>query len=250
MLDDPAGELQADCERCPVRALVLYRFALDRDPKAIQHRRMRMRHIPARGTVLGRDEPTDEFCTLYSGWAVRYRVLADGSRQVLGVLLPGDPVCLPLLSRDRVPFTVEAVTAVQLCVFRREDLIECMREDPEHCLGIVDAFRRELLRADDAVIDMGRRSAAGRMARFVVDLYGRLAERGVIEGGRIPFPLRQRHLADALGISTVHLHRTLNDFRTDGVLEIRRDVMIVRDLRALVRVAGYVPEEYRAALGV
>lgn len=73
---------------------------------------------------------------------------------------------------------------------------------------------------EERLIDVGRRSAAPRIASFILRLKRRLVRRGLATESTMPFPLRQSHIADALGLTTVHVNRMLSAFRAEGILTI------------------------------
>ena len=85
--------------------------------------------------------------------------------------------------------------------------------------------------------DVGCRSAAGRLAQLILELEFRLKQRMLTRGNVFDFPMRQEHLADALGLTTVYINRTLSSFRKGGVIELERQKMTIRDMGALRAIA-------------
>lgn len=87
------------------------------------------------------------------------------------------------------------------------------------------------------LIDIGRKSAMGRLAQLILDLEMRLRRRGLSDDGKIEFPPRQEHLADALGLTTVYVNRTLDRLRKLDLIDFNRNFMIVKNFEGLSRIA-------------
>lgn len=184
--------------------------------------------VTARGAATGAELVAEDGCArpsfLVSGWACRARSLPDGRRQITGFVLPGDALA-PLLrpEREPSPCAVVALTSVQMAdAAPLRALLE--RAAPRHrglrdaCTAAERAEERLLL---DRIVALGRQTAYERLCGLFLELYERLAAVGLAADGAFPMPLRQETLADALGLSTVHLNRTLQQVRRDGVAEVR-----------------------------
>lgn len=203
--------------------------------------------IASAGELLVRQgAPLDCAAVLYSGWVARYRALPSGERQLLSVLLPGDMIGLEAAGSATSWFTLEALTDVSACLFDPAQL--------ERLLGMPSLGRRLLRRlASDkrhgeerfAAVAAGdpRRS----LAHLIFDLHHRLRLRGLAPPDSLSVPLTRKQLADAIGVTTVHLHRVLRDLRLDGILSFdRRRIIIVdvdrlRELAAVRRPAEPLP---------
>jgi len=124
-----------------------------------------------------------------------------------------------------------------LCTVSRRSLVERLRSD-HHFADRLQAFcAREARIADERIADLSR-TAGERVARFVLDLYTRLRLRGMVEDGGFAFPLRHHHLGDALGLTQIHIGRVMRALRADGLIEIGRDRLVIRDYDGLLKVAG------------
>jgi CRP-like cAMP-binding protein len=175
-----------------------------------------------------------------SGWACRQRELADGRRQILAFLLPGDPV--GLCRRPRVELsTVVALTPLEVLDAQPiRDAIET-GETP----GLAEAADRidegETERMIDHVVRLGRQTAYERTAHLLLELLGRLEVVGLARNRRFPLPINQAVLADALGLSMVHVNRILQQLRRDQLIELRSGVVAILDLELLSAVAEFRP---------
>ncbi|MBK8157437.1 MAG: Crp/Fnr family transcriptional regulator [Rhodospirillaceae bacterium] len=194
------------------------------------------RIFPAKRTIYREGDVAREMYMLFEGWAFRYKLLPGGRRQILSFLLPGDPVSLPLLITDRLPFSVQALTNVTACAFDRASFAEfvsaqpaLMRQAEIYCLA-ANAM------ADDRLTDLGRRSAYERVARLVSELLNRMEAKALTTRSPMHFPLGQTHIADALGLTAIHSGRVLRRLRRDGILSLHRGRLEILDRAALQRI--------------
>ncbi len=187
-----------------------------------------------------REGETPEFLyTIYSGWAVWFVQKPDGRRLIMAFLIPGDVIgveslCLPGMP---LPFSVKSMTPVSLCQFKLTDLFALLDEREEQKTEVHAQARNYLETTSRRLFDLARRSAVGRMAQMLLELYYRLQHRGMVVDGRFTFPARQEDMADALGITPAHVNRTLVDLRRRDLIQFARDEMRIVDLPALQRIA-------------
>jgi CRP-like cAMP-binding protein len=177
-----------------------------------------------------------------SGWAASIVLLADGSRQILSFLLPGDIVSAVLLFESRPNHVIEAITDARYCMFKRSELRTLVFAHPHMIEKLSAVMVDEKMRGDRLVVDLGRRAAAERIACLILDLHGRLRKRGMAEDGpggtrSMEFPLRQHHIADATGLTSVHVSKVLTDFRRRGLVAVDDRVLTIADPARLRAVA-------------
>lgn len=165
---------------------------------------------------------------LVSGWACLAQSLRDGRRQILTFLLPGDGVGFDLLTRSR---GVQAVALTRLTVrFAQPGFLP----DTERLSrGFAGSAASQQGRVIDHMVSLGRRTSYERMAHLVLELHGRLSEIGETRGESFRLPIKQEILADALGLSLVHVNRTLQQLRRDRLIDLRGAEMVILDRRAL-----------------
>lgn len=181
---------------------------------------------------------------ILQGWACRQRVLSDGQRQIFGFLLPGDCVGLSSEPRALDGTAIVAVTRVETAdaAMLREILA---LGDPRH-----DRLRRGLAQARlyeevcllNHVVRLGRQSAPARVGHLFLELRDRLNRAGLCYGDRFHLPLTQETLADALGLSLVHVGRTLGRMRRDGLIALDRGWLNLLDEARLTDVCDYRPD--------
>ncbi len=195
--------------------------------------------VPAGGAILSEGETSCRLYTVLSGWAFRHKSLPDGRRQIMNILLPGDLVGLQGELMAAPVHGVEAITEVRLCAFARSSLWDIFRAHPElgYDLTWLAAHEERLL--DEALLSVGRRNAIERIAMVLVHLYRRAAAVGLAQDGTVPFPLTQTHLADLMGLSPVHVNRTIQALRKRQLIRLHDGRLAIGDLAALRRVADY-----------
>jgi CRP-like cAMP-binding protein len=191
----------------------------------------------ARHTIYRAGENLDGIPFVYSGWAARVRRLPDGRRQILSFILPGDLMSAGAIFSDRLSFFVEAITDVRYSVSQRAQVDEILAQDPQLLRTLVSACLAEKAEVEELATDLGRRRAEERIARLFLQLRTRLEARGQVTGLSFDMPLRQQHIADATGMTVIHVGRVLGVLRTDGVIHVAGGVLTITDLPALQRLA-------------
>jgi len=187
------------------------------------------------------DEPARAPRLILSGWACRMRVLADGRRQIFSFLIPGDLLCFS--SREDVLSlsTTAAITPME--TLAAGSLLAVMQER-EHAGPLAEALqqaeRAEQLMLFDHLVRLGRLTAYERTAHLLLELQYRLQVAG-LGGERFPLPLTQELLADALGLSLVHINRTLKQLRRDRLLILDHGAAELPDLERLRGIARFTP---------
>ena len=180
---------------------------------------------------------------ILSGWACRQRTLGDGRRQIVSFMLPGDPC--HALERPTIPgsCTVMALTAV--VVADAKTLEAAVNVTPNLYPGLTQAVRllaiHDSLSLQDHVVRLGRQTAYERMVHLLLELRGRLDTVNMVTNNVFPMPLTQEVLADALGLSIVHVNRTLQQIRRDGILEIKGGSVTILDLAAMLELSDFIP---------
>ena len=174
-----------------------------------------------------------------------HRTLSDGRRQVLRFALPGDFIGFQPDPESPVLHSAQALTAVRVCVFRQDSLMEMFREHPMLAIQMAWIASRDEALAHDHMTSLGRRPAKERIAQLFLEIQHRLAARGPVdERAGIPVPLKQEHIADALGLTTIHVNRTLRTLREAGMAVLRGGLLRIQNRAALVEMTGFRPDSF------
>ena len=231
-MHDPA------CQDCPLRAHPLFIPHADAEVALIQRLKRKLAEFGPGETVIAEGESDAPLFTLYAGWAFRYKTLSDGRRQILNFLLPGDFIGLQQKMSESNVHGVETLTPAWLCRFQRDALWELHTHAPRLGFDVTWLAAHEEGMVDDNLLSVGRRSALERIAALLILLYKRAAvmlpDRGA---SGVPFPLTQQHIADALGLSLAHTHRTLAALTRHGLHRIEGGRLFLLNPKALERLA-------------
>jgi CRP-like cAMP-binding protein len=194
------------------------------------------REVAAGAEILRGDDAEPNAWLLVSGVAGEVRTLADGRRQVLALRLPGD------LLQGEATEAVRALTAVELV-----DALPFMRtlgEKSAHYQPLrrawVAATRVEQGRLRDQVVRLGGLSAFERMAHFFMEAHDRLGSVGLATPTSFHLPLKQDMIADLLGLSVVHVSRTVQALKRETLAQIRSGYVTILDRGRLGEVGHYV----------
>lgn len=226
------------CRVCRLGQFAIYGTTINANPDAVNTRRCAVKSYPAGRSLLREGEVQTQLFTLYSGWAFRFLNLPKG-RQILHFHIPGDFIALESLafSGMALPFGIRSLTPVTLCLFPIEEAASLLSgSEPQRVQTVVTA-QRFFSDANRRMADLGRRSALGRMAHLLLGVESALRRRQLSKNGHFEFPVRQEHLADALGLTTVYVNRTLDRLRKTGLIDFDRQRMTIRDLAALRAIA-------------
>ena len=226
------------CSDCPLRAVGIFEPIADDHRVLVESLRLPQVHRPAGAMLIAEGQLQSPLYTLFSGWAYRYKTLGDGRRQILNFLLPGDFIGLQEKVAAGALHSVEALTDVWLCPFRRDALWQLHRGAPELGYAVTWLAAHEESLLDDNLLSVGRRNASERLAALLLVLFKRAAALlDPIPTEGIPFPLTQQLIADAMGLSLVHTHRTLRLLEREGLHRIRDGRLQILNPKALARLA-------------
>ena len=188
------------------------------------------------------DTPQD--CSLVlEGFVARYQLLESGSRQFFSIHLPGDIPDLQTLHLKIMDHSVIALTAARIALISHVALLELGRQYPV----IAMAFSRDIL-IDAAVFrtwlaNVGRKPARQRVAHLICEVYVRARTLGLAGDGGLDLPITQAELGDCLGLTSVHVNRTLQELRRDGLIASEGRRIRIRDWQGL-KLAGEFDPTY------
>ncbi|MGP8122098.1 MAG: Crp/Fnr family transcriptional regulator [Xanthobacteraceae bacterium] len=183
------------------------------------------------------DQTCPSVLVLCSGWAFRFVQLQSGRRQILNFLLAGDLFSCNMVFQERCNYYVKALTDIQITELQRSEVIRRIADDPSNLTALAKCCATEAATADGLLAVVAQGSAEQRIAYLFLHLMQRIESRSVIRDQRYQFPLRQQHIADAVGLTVVHVNRVLSLFRKGGILDLSHGVLQVFNLPELKRLA-------------
>ena len=176
---------------------------------------------------------------LAKGWACSYKILPDGTRQIVDFQIPGDFLGLRSILFRTADHSIEAVTRIEASEVVLSDILDAFSQAPRLAAAVLWAVSRDEAMVVEHLVNLGRRSAEERMAHFLLELGTRLRLVGIGDRRGFDCPLTQYHLADALGLSAVHVNRVLLHLREEGQLTIQKRRVVFEDFDRLTALAGF-----------
>ena len=200
---------QYPCERCPLRPLEVFRNFEKSELAFVSSFKKGELGVDKGATVLVEGSHSAHLYTVLFGFGFRYKLMADGGRQILNYLLPGDLVGLQGSLMGEMQHSVEALSPMLLCVFEREQLHTLYQNHPGLAFDITWIASREEQMLDENLLSIGRRTALERAAYLIAFIWARAAKVHLVGKANALLPITQQHVADTLGLSLVHTNRTL-----------------------------------------
>lgn len=204
---------------------------------ALPHRQRVLRPEEA---MVHEGEDHDHLYLILRGFAYRYKLLANGHRQILGFLLPGDLCDLEFADGNRPDHSVAALNdaVVAMISITRIQEIRSRYPNIDTALSLVALAERSILR--HWLLNVGQRNAVERITHLMCELAVRLHAVGHHNpDGSLDVPVSQTALADTTGMTTVHVNRTLQRLRKDGLIEVHRNRLTILDPQRLAYLAGF-----------
>lgn len=178
---------------------------------------------------------------LAAGWVVSYKIQPDGSRQIVDFQIPGDFLGLRSVLLHTSDHGIEPIMPIEAAEVLASDLLQAFAETPRLATAILWAVSRDEAMVVEHLVGLGRRDADARMAHFLLELGVRLSLVGMGSRAGYACPLTQYHLADALGLSAVHVNRVLRKLREDGMVTFRDGFVTFDNYERLVELADFDP---------
>ncbi len=175
------------------------------------------------------------------GWVCSYKIQPDGTRQIVDIQVPGDFLGLRSVLLRTSDHSFEPIGEIQAAEVLPGDLLEVFAQAPRLALAILWAVSRDEAMVVEHLVCIGRRDAEARMAHFLLELGSRLALVKMGSKAGYDCPLTQYHLADALGLSAVHVNRVLRQLRDSGLVTFRDGHVTFHDYNRLVELAEFDP---------
>lgn len=177
------------------------------------------------------------------GYAMRYKLLRNGKRQILNVILPGDVVGLPGSFHDRALYSVTAISDLRMHVCVLDAYVRLCYQRPQFGLALSWIAVQEATTYAEHIIDVGRRTPIERLSHFLLELYARLRAVGYAEENRFTLPFSQEVMADVLGLSVPHLNRMMQQLRAEKLIADSERQVEFMDIEAMQTLAHYQPLE-------
>ncbi|TXM95056.1 helix-turn-helix domain-containing protein [Methylobacterium sp. WL116] len=197
------------------------------------------RVVPSQTDLVREGEAPKGVFLILEGMACRHKVRANGGRQIMAYLVPGDLCDLDVALLDTMDHSITTLSASKVVCIPPKVIAEVMEHHPQ----LARALRMSTL-VDEAtlrewLVNVGCRSALERVAHLFCELQVRMQAVSLTDGDSYDMPVTQAGLADTTGLSNVHLNRTLQELRRTGLIKLRQRRMTILDLPRLRTLAEF-----------
>lgn len=215
--------------------------------KALMKMHQKTRMINARKTFLNQGEIHEQSLIVTQGWACRFRNFSNGNQQIINYYLPGDIISPFSSVLPRINYSVASITSLQVCPFDRDDLTELFVINPQLKPLFESMLAWEDVLLSEQICRLGRHSAYQSTAHLLLELFQRLRIVGQTEEDTFISPLTQQMMADTLGLSFVHLNRTLKKLCDDNCIRMKSNKISLLDIGRLKQITEYRNFDWKQA---
>lgn len=224
-----------------IRKLSAFTALSTQDESILIDLHRKRRRLSAGRELMHEGQTSQSAYILASGWGYSYKLMTQGRRQIVGFQVPGDILGLRALLFRASDHNIVLLTGVEVSEVVALDLTSTFARNPKLAFAVLWSASRDEAMVLEHMVGLGRRTAAERTAHFFLELGARLKLVGMGDSTGYSCPLNQCLLADALGMSIVHVSRTLRDLREGGLMSFRRGRVQFDDYQGLVTLADFHP---------
>ena len=207
--------------------------------KALASATAKTRKVAPRTDLIREGDRPGPVFVILEGWACRYKILPNGTRQILAFMMPGDCCDLHVGLLAQMDHSIQTVTACTVVTIERAQMDAML----DKYRAVAKAMYMSQLIDEGTmrawITSMGRRASIERVAHLMCELYLRARNIGLTSEPTFALPLSQLLLADALGMTPVHLNRVLKELRMSGSMTLQRGSLIIVDPVKLIQIAGF-----------
>jgi CRP-like cAMP-binding protein len=198
-----------------------------------------IREVPSDKTIIRAGDLLNESTLLIEGLMCRYKDLKNGARQISELHVAGDFVDLHSFTLKRLDHNIMTLTRCRVAVVPHARLKRITEEFPHLTRVLWLSTNLDAAIHREWVLSLGRRTALARLAHFFCELHVRLGLVGLTDGLCFRLDLTQLDIAECLGLTSIHVNRTLKVLREQDLVEVRDGMVEIRDLKGLRRVAEF-----------
>lgn len=222
-----------------IRKLECFAKLPDEAKRALEGMVREVKQFGARQDIIGEGEKPDDVHLIVEGWAARYKMLPNGDHPILAYLIPGDLCDIQVSLLQRMDHSIGTLSPCKVAVIPHAEIARLLREHESLSRAlwwstlVDEAILREWL------VSVGHRSADKRLAHFICEMLLRCKAVGLTDDDSFSMPLTQEEIGQTMGLSTVHVNRTLQDLRAQGLIVSTGKRMVVNDLDRLLDFAEF-----------
>jgi CRP-like cAMP-binding protein len=178
------------------------------------------RHYDAGEDIIREGEHSPDAHLVISGMAIRYKVLEDGTRQIMAFLVPGDLCDAEIFILEEMDHSIATLAPSLVTSIAGPKMLDLLVNRPGISLALWWATLQDEAVLRERIVDIGRRDAYTRIAFLIYEMFLRLRNVGLVDGQDFEFPITQADLADATGLTPVYVNRTLQRLRDEGLISV------------------------------
>jgi len=195
--------------------------------------------VPRSQDVIVQGYPYNNLFVLNRGFAIRFKVMHDGRRQIVNFVLPGEMIGFPACLFTTSLYSVSTLTDSIVAPITFGDIRGLFARSPRLAAAMFWQSAQEAAMYGEHLVDIGRRSAYERVAHLLLEVLCRLRIVGLGDANAFQLPLTQELIADALGLSVVHVNRTFRRLRESGFIEVNGHNFIFKNPEAMAKLADF-----------
>jgi CRP-like cAMP-binding protein len=217
-----------------IRKLELFTMLSAEDKQALKAAAsQKIRQLRPKEDIIHEGDQPRHVNLILEGWACRYKYLEDGRRQIMALLLPGDICDLRMFILTQMDHSISAVSPVTLAEIPADTLLELTDNSPRISRALWWASLVEEAISREWIVNNSRRDATERMAHLLCEIFVRLRAMGLTNGHSCEIPVTQAEFGDSVGLSTVHVNRTLQELRAANLILLKGKTLTIPDLASL-----------------
>ena len=241
-MTNPVRTPPNDCGQCFLRSLCIFGALTSDEIRELGRVRRPTQTIEAGTTLCHEGAAAHEMFTLYDGWAIKYRILETGKRQIVSVALPGDLIGEYAEHWSMWQYSVDAICRASLCTLDRALLVSFRRQHPHLADATINLARVDERIVSEHLLSVARRSARDALIHLLLEIFVRLRRRTPIPASSTYFvPLTQEHIGDMIGLSTEYVNRLLAEIRAEGLMTLQGKRLVVPDFLRAAETVGFDP---------
>lgn len=225
-----------------IRKLSNFTVLSETEHAAVLHAIGKISDFKTGDDIVQRGDLTGGVRLVLQGFACRYKILEDGRRQILGYLLPGDMCDLHVFLLKRMDHSIAAMARTKVGIISQASVLAFTDGFPNLTRALWWSTLLDEAITREWVVNLGQRTAYERMAHLFCELFYRLRAIGEVHGNSYALPLTQTTLGDTLGLSNVHVNRTLQELRRQGLISFKGGILSIKDLPTLERLGFFTPD--------
>ena len=184
-----------------------------------------------------------------SGYAIRYKLLHNGKRQIMNVIMPGDIIGFPACFYEHAVFSVTAISEMNLHRVPLDDFADLCLARARIATALLWFAAREAAIYAEHIADAGRRAPIERLAHFILEMLTRLRAIGAASADSFVMPLSQEGIGDVIGLSGPHVNRMLAELKREGLIAMSGSEVKILD-RAALQILGEFRPKYLARTAI